>query len=316
MNIIKISKGNGKYRTIYVPNDEERNASAALVHPMARLAARLDTHGVQHGFTEGRNCVTNALQHIGYQYTLSFDLKDFFDSVTAEHLDRAHGVFPLSIVGAGFFDGAARQGLPSSPSIANVAAVPMDNDIWALGKGNRMGRIFAYTRYADDLTFSFDNPATAQFLMLEIPKIVERHGFRINPDKTHLQCAKSGRRIVTGVAVGETKVYPTREVKRRLRAAAHQMRTGLRGRNLRRLIAIQRLRARTQKSKPSLNSLLVGGAKGLAEWAKLRLPAAVTKVEPQVQAQVQVHQADLPDTASTVAIIHPMLQRGRRIASC
>ena len=295
MNIIKISKGNGKFRTIYVPSPEEKQESMWWVSRMAERAARLDTHGVQHGFTDGRNCVTNAMRHIGFRYTLSFDLKDFFDSVTPDHLTTVN---PKP--SACFVDGAARQGLPSSPPIANLAAVGMDSDILALGRGARFGQLFTYTRYADDLTFSFNESGTAHMLMAEIPKIVERHKFAINPAKTCLQFAGAGRRIITGIAVGDTKVYVTRDVKRRLRAAAHQLRNGLRHRNRRHLIAAQKKRSRKDGSKPSLNSILVARARGLAEWAKLKLPKAVVRATPEAVAQTSPHVAILPDPSMPV----------------
>ena len=316
MNIIRIPKGKGKFRTIYVPNESERAASAQWVHHLAAVARGKDTHGVQHGFTENRNCVTNAMAHLGFQYTLSMDLKDFFDSVTPSHIHggwvaRGHESFVW--VQDCFMNGAARQGLPSSPAVANLAASAMDNDIVELGKGGRMGRLFVYTRYADDLTFSFNNPATADMLLHRIPEIVAKHGFEVNASKTHLQCAKAGRRIITGIAVDD-QLHCTREVKRRLRAAQHQMKTGIRGRNLRRLIALQRQRQRESKSKPSLNALLVGGARGLAEWAKIKTPK---KWKPATQAQAKAavpHVVALPEHAVNV-IVRPA-QRFTRKLSC
>lgn len=316
MNIIRIPKGKGKFRTIYVPNEDERAASAGWVHTVASEARMKDTHGVQHGFTEGRNCVTNAMAHIGFQYTLSMDLKDFFDTVKPNHV-QAHMRLTdggPSWISACFHDGAARQGLPSSPSVANLAASAMDADIVAMSKGGRIGKLFVYTRYADDLTFSFNHPRTAELLLQKIPEIVAKHGFTVNESKTHLQCAKAGRRVITGIAVDD-QLHCTREVKRRLRAAQHQMRTGIRGRNLRRLIALQRQRQRESGSKPSLNALLVGGARGLAEWAKLKTPK---KWKPATTAQAHAtvpHVVQLPVQASNV-IVPPVNRRFTRRLSC
>jgi hypothetical protein len=47
-------------------------------------------------------------------------------------------------------------------------------------------------------------------------------GFEINHRKTRLQSSTAGRRIITGVGVGDDGLYPTRALKRKLRAAIHQ----------------------------------------------------------------------------------------------
>jgi hypothetical protein len=138
-----------------------------------------------------------------------------------------------------FPDGAARQGLPTSPALANIAARNLDNEILKLRGSGRFGKLFVYTRYADDLTFSFDNIYLAETLMKKVPQIVESQGFRINPTKTKLQWAGAGRRMITGVAVDKT-IHVPREIKRRIRAAKHQ------------------------NNKKQIN--------GLSEWAKLKLP--------------------------------------------
>ena len=40
------------------------------------LYKRLDV-----GFVKGKNAVTNASQHLNKQYTLNFDIEDFFDNI-------------------------------------------------------------------------------------------------------------------------------------------------------------------------------------------------------------------------------------------
>lgn len=279
MEKFSILKPNGKTRLIYAPNRDEKRQLRAMVPQLNLIAEKLDVHGVQHGFTEGRSPLTNAKVHIGFEYTVSFDLTDFFDTVTMVHVCRAcwdpalaaklpHPISDL------FVDGAARQGLPTSPALANISASPMDNEIYErfCVRKARFGIVLAvYSRYADDLTFSTNSKATMDLLLQEIPKIVVAHGFKINESKTHIQCARAGRRIITGVAVDDKHCYVPRDIRRRIRAGNHQTRHGLRRRAIRRLL----FNSGRWKVRLPLRLRLQYQLRGLKEWAKLKMPKEV-----------------------------------------
>ena len=238
MRVFSISKPNGKTRTIYAPSDKmELAAFRMLLWQLEDIQAEVCLRRIVHGFTKNRSPVTNAQAHVGRQHTLCMDLAGFFDSVTREMLEW---VVPPDILDQILVDGAPRQGLPSSPAAANIAAARMDTQIdrWC----KRRGAI--YTRYADDLTISADDEATIAAAQTDIPPIIERWGFSLATEKTRVYHARAGRRMVTGVAVDE-QVHPTRKAKRRLRAARHQ------GRNRQ--------------------------AAGLAEWCKVKLPKALRR---------------------------------------
>lgn len=308
MKIITIPKGNGRFRTIYCPSPEEKKRSASwikLVQAKLMVQPQVD---VIHGFMPGRSPVTNAIAHIGWEYSLSFDLEDFFDSVQHDHLSRFVELkLNPGIEKDCFYDGAARQGLPSSPVIANLAAAPMDEQICKLITKGRLGRNFVYTRYADDLTFSFNHPSVGEMLKVYVPQIVESFMFTINPAKTHLQSAKAGRRIITGVAVDKTRVYPTREVKRRLRAMRHQLANGLRPRGRNRLIG-KVIEAKRRGSSTNFKHLLINGYQGLIEWSRLRVPE---DYKPLTKSSVrQVVQSAI--TTTKTALIG-LARRGRKI---
>ena len=137
MRILRIKKKSGAYRTIYAPDKERKAQCRALLPAIERAAREADKHGVQHGFTEGRSPVTNALVHVGWMYTLTMDMASWFDTVTPDHVLKAeradvwrYGTWDY-FKKTCFEDGAARQGLPTSPTIANLAAAPMDAEIMA-----------------------------------------------------------------------------------------------------------------------------------------------------------------------------------------
>lgn len=279
MNIVRIPKGNGKFRVIYVPDPERKAALRRLVPILNRAAGERDTARVQHGFTPARSPVTNAEEHLDWRYTLSFDLADFFDTVSVcffapqpaskVYLETKDVTWNITDC---FVDGQARQGLPTSPALANIAASKMDGDMLALKvKGRFHKPTFVYTRYADDLTFSFDVPDVGHMLMERVPQIIAAHGFRLNESKTRWQSARAGRRHITGIAVDES-LHPTRAVKRRLRAGQHQIENGVRPRNHRRL-ASRLVEIKRRGGTATIRGLLVGGHRGLKEWARLRPPA-------------------------------------------
>lgn len=246
MKICRIRKRSGKFRVIAVPGEEQKLALRALVGPLTDRAAKLDHDGVMHGFARGRSPVTAAREHVGRRYTLAMDLTDFFDGVTAAHLRGKIDAATLgAIMPAADLDGrsVARcwQGLPTSPAAANIAAAAMDEAIARrIAKLSAEDRI-SYTRYADDLAFSFDRPETRAMLMIEIPQIVSRCGWRINAAKTRFMPASAGRREICGVLIdADGALHPRRSTRRKLRAALHQHRAE--------------------------------SARGLAEWCKLISP--------------------------------------------
>ncbi len=249
MRVVKIPKGGGRFRTIYVPDPSEMAVLRDRTNRLRNHLDEFDPHGVVHAFRKGRSPVTNAAAHRGFRYTVEFDLKDFFDTVRMEMcvlscLDQRINVRRFDFTSKDwepcFVDGVTRQGLPSSPALSNIAAARMDLDFVAMQLGGgRFDARFVYTRYADDLTFSFDAPHLIHVLKQRVPQVVEANGFVLNEAKTRVQCARVGRRMVTGVAVDDA-VHAPRAVRRRLRAALHQGRKAQ--------------------------------ASGLAEWCKCKMP--------------------------------------------
>lgn len=234
MYVVQIPKKDGRKRVIYVPDEEEKEQLRGLL-PDLNLRAQKAAGETVHGFIHGRSPVTNALAHVGKAYTVTVDLSDFFDYVTGEKLQ---GKLPKKVLEKVLVDGAARQGLPTSPAVANIAAADMDMAIlrWI----EKTGSAIVYTRYADDLAFSFDDPELVPVLPARIKQIVNRCGFNLNPQKVRVQYAGAGRRVICGVAVDDSGIYPTRAAKRRLRAARHQGNKG--------------------------------AARGLEEWCRLKRP--------------------------------------------
>jgi hypothetical protein len=229
-----VPKG-GRKRWVFSPPKREKCLLRMNLPRLHQWQEAICDPEVVHGFYRGRSAVTNAMQHVGHQYTLSMDLENFFPSVTAKMFwDVAAGPTRSSthLQTVKMFvirtssdppkgelkpDGIAEQGLPTSPLVANIAFSPIDKLI--LGQ---LWQGVTYTRYADDLTFSWDHdPSNRSHIMERVVAVVSAGGFKINQRKTRFQNASFGRRIITGVGVDWFGVHATREAKRKLRAAKH-----------------------------------------------------------------------------------------------
>ena len=221
IKIVKIpKKKKGEFREIAIPSFELKNELRKKLFELNKKAFwELDKE--VNGFVPGRNVVINALAHVGYNFSLNFDLKDFFDSVTLSMVSEEFSNC--------FINGRAYQGLPTSPMVANYAAIPMDKEILRWIEDYILNVSFCgekekivYTRYADDMTFSFNHYETYYQLRRIIPLITESKGFKINNRKIHLQTAKFGRRMITGIGVDKDGIHIPRAIKRKMRSAQHK----------------------------------------------------------------------------------------------
>ncbi|HEY0095690.1 MAG TPA: reverse transcriptase family protein [Archangium sp.] len=248
----EIPKRDGGKRTITSPKKELKEAQRWV---LANIVERLPVHGAAHGFVAGRSIVTNALAHKGADVVVKMDIKDFFPSVTwrrVKGLLRKGGLAentatllalmateaPREVVqfrGKTLYVAkgprALPQGAPTSPGITNALCLRLDKRLSALSR--RLG--FAYTRYADDMTFSWKKSrgkteAPVAVLIARVEKVLEAEGFRVHPDKTRVM-RPGNRQVVTGLVVNEAaKGQPgarvPREVVRQLRAALHNREKG------------------------------------------------------------------------------------------
>lgn len=261
MKLINIPKKSGGTRLICIQGPHEKHNYRYLGYRLAEFHEKnTPDSNICHGFVEGKSPISNAQQHINKNFTLTVDLKDFFDSVTPEHLIRA-GV-DTDLANKVCYLGTTKQGLSSSPAAANCAAIPLDRKILGVIPSG-----VTYTRYADDLSFSCDNLQVLVSLRDILPRLVEDVGFKINPKKTRIQSSKFGRRIITGVAVDDN-IHPTRKQRKILRAARH---------NLSRLIKLLSFLLWTDQLLMfalllEVNRKMISQFVGLKEWCKLKQP--------------------------------------------
>ena len=236
-------------RLISAPKPDLKRAQAWIAR---KITEHLPVHGAAHGFLAGRSTKTNALPHAGARVVIKFDIRDFYPTVTFR---RVKGLFrkagygeqvatvlallvtecpreTIEIGGRTHYVAtgprALPQGAPTSPSITNTLSLRLDARLTGLAA--KLG--FVYTRYADDLTFSFHGKGKVPVgrLRKAVADIVKDEGFVIHPDKTRVM-RNGGRQMVTGLVVngageGQPKARVPRKLVRELRAAIHNREQG------------------------------------------------------------------------------------------
>lgn len=220
MKVVTINKKNNEKRIIYKLNKNEVDKFKPDVEILNYIQTIVLSDNV-YGFRPGKNAVLNAKQHIGYKFTLSMDIKNFFDSISVEMVQNTSIKSYINIKTEWFHKEYLRQGYPTSPALSNIVASLVDNEILQEIKYKEI----IYTRYADDLSFSSNDKDLLLQLKFKVKEIINKYGFKLNDRKTKLQYGgKDGKqtREITGVGVNNEKVVLLRTQKKKMRAANHK----------------------------------------------------------------------------------------------
>jgi len=221
-----------------------------------RLLRRLRCHAAATGFERGRSIVANALPHASKAVVVRLDVKDFFGSTRSRRVYRYFRAIGWNrdasrlLLRLCTFDGCLPQGAPTSPRLSNLVNFRLDARLAGLAnlgarEETRLRRyrdprtgapvtadvpdthpIAAYTRYADDLTFSFavDDPRAIRDLIYRAKRILRAEGYEPNGRKQRIH-RRHARQLVTGLVVNEEVNLP-RTTRRWLRAVRHRLESG------------------------------------------------------------------------------------------
>jgi hypothetical protein len=231
-----VPKKTGGIRNISAPKPDLARAQQWV---FKNVLQKLQVEPPANGFVAGRSVVTNAAPHVGRKIVINMDLRDFFPTIGFR---RVKGLFkklgynehvatllalictepprvPSELDGKVFHVALSQRRLPqgacTSPAITNAICRRLDRRLLGLAWRHQA----KYTRYADDLTFSFDAHAAVGPLLKSVRSILKTEGFAEHEDKTRVM--RSGRRQeVTGVAVNKKLSVP-RDEWRTLRAILH-----------------------------------------------------------------------------------------------
>ena len=227
-SIISIPKKRGGKRTISIPDKKLKDIQRALLY---FLSDNFSSHKTAVGFTKGKSIVDNAKLHTNKKYVVCFDIQDFFPSINWGRIFGMLQKYPFNaneklarIIAnlTTYYDMEKQnkilpQGAPTSPYLANMLCRKMDSRIFNFFKDKNVH----YSRYADDLTFSTNDPKKVDLIMKKVPHFIKEEGFKLNKKKTRV-LPYYKRQIVTGIVVNKKLSLP-REYIRGIRALLHNV---------------------------------------------------------------------------------------------
>jgi RNA-directed DNA polymerase len=229
----EVPKAKGGTRRLAAPRGALRKIQRKILD---EILAKVPNHDAAHGFIAGRSTVSNARPHVGAAIVVKTDLVDFFPTV---HYHRVTGLFaalgynhaiastlaaittyrPKLADGRVVWPGMLPQGAPTSPALANLACRRLDARLAKLAA--KFGA--TYTRYADDLTFSFPKTpdiSLGRFLWW-VDGVCQQEGFNEHAGKRKILRSKTQQRV-TGIVVNQDVHVPRRD-RRRFRAILHNV---------------------------------------------------------------------------------------------
>jgi RNA-directed DNA polymerase len=227
--IYSIPKRSGGHRVIHHPS---RRLKALQRWLLSTVIQGLPIHPAATAYRKHRSIFQNAAVHAKSRFLLRMDLTNFFPSLTqsdlvnyvAEHVALFSDWTPLDI--DVFCRLVCRNltltiGAPTSPALSNALCYEMDVLMHALCAKSGV----AYSRYADDLFFSCDQPNVLRQIEKDVAQVVSQlkipANIRLNPAKTR-HSSKRRERRVTGIVLGSDGcIYVGRVLKRKIRALIH-----------------------------------------------------------------------------------------------
>ena len=160
---------------------------------------------------------------------IRLDIIDFFPSTDANRIDAYFRRIGWNAEAAALltklttYESGLPQGAPTSPRLSNVVNYRLDV-LLTKAAARRKGM---YTRYADDLTFSFpkDRPKHMRGIVQKTRRVLKLFGYKLHTDRKLRILRSHQRQQVTGLVVNE-KVQLPRATRRWLRAVRHHASAG------------------------------------------------------------------------------------------
>lgn len=221
-----IPKRSGGQREILAPSDDLKRIQRRILR---RVLNGLTVHPCATGFERGRSIVDNALPHRQPAVLVKLDIIEFFPSTEAERIRRLFLSCGWGRAASDLlthlctYEGSLPQGAPTSPRLSNLVNRLLDEELENIATGFGAN----YTRYADDMTFSFsaDEPHQVSDLLFNVRHTLGRWGYTAHHRHKLSVRRRHQRQEVTGLIVNGDRPRLPRETRRWLRAVRHRVAT-------------------------------------------------------------------------------------------
>lgn len=203
-----IRKRTGGWRKISQPAKSIKFMQRWLVR---NLFHSLPVHDSATAYKPNASIWKNAHAHASSNYLLKMDFTDFFPSICGddvrELLRKSHDLLEIGlqppdvdfIVRIVCRHNQLTIGAPSSPAISNYVMFEFDNYISDFTKNLNV----AYTRYADDLAFSTNEPRVLEVVAKEVERLIrgtDSPNLAVNQKKTVFTSRKH-KKFLTGLVL-------------------------------------------------------------------------------------------------------------------
>lgn len=213
--------GRGK-RKIDAPNQELKVLQQRIYH---KLLKRLNQHQAATGYIPKKSIVDNALPHVRQDTVINIDLKDFFSNISSNRVYNCWRFLGWDIKAAMAlthiccYQKHLPQGAPTSPALSNICNIMLDTRLDALAKSGDG----CYTRYADDLTFSFPIYSDREKRILKtVFQVISAEDYEVQKKKRVRIQRSHQRQTTTGLIVNQ-KVNLPRTMRRKIRSMQHHL---------------------------------------------------------------------------------------------
>lgn len=245
-----IPKKKGGVRSIAAPKKILKDVQRRILD---EILNKIVVSDCANGFIKGKSIISGAEIHknSNVELLINIDLENFFETITFE---RVRGMFQrfgysgyvssllamictycermeMEIKGEKVYVKTSErilpQGSPASPMITNIICSKLDNRLNGLASKYN----FTYSRYADDMSFSFNEGNEVLKFTSEsedsinvgkvlgiISKIIKEEGFTVNTEKTKF-LRKNNRQAITGIVINNGKIGVPKKWVKNLRAA-------------------------------------------------------------------------------------------------
>jgi retron-type reverse transcriptase len=209
-----VPKRTGGVRTLKIPYFELERWQRVICDQVLPLYPISDC---AFAYRKGLSVKDNAEPHLGKNYVVKIDLKDFFDHLT---FGRVYGAlkqngqygkaFLTMITNLCCVDGRLPQGACTSPALSNICFFRIDEKITQYCEVHGL----TYTRYCDDLTISGDKMNPYQ-VIYDISRLLRGYGFKLNEEKISVR-HRGQRMSVTGITIHE-RLRVSKDYRRKIR---------------------------------------------------------------------------------------------------